>query len=65
MKPNFLFSLLSLLPVHHPVQQQNHVLVSETAHYSDKKVFDNAASHKIDTWIHFQSNKHNWQKKMK
>ena len=62
MKLNFLFSLLSLLPVHPPVQQQNHVLVSETAHYSDKKVFDNVASQKIDTWIHFQSNKHNWQK---
>lgn len=62
MKINFLFPLLSLLPVHPPVLQQNHVLVSETLHPIQKKMFNVAVSDKVDTWIHFQSNKHNWQK---
>lgn len=60
MKFSFLFHLLSFLPVHPPLQN-NHILVSEVSLSNKKNVFDFAVNHKVDTWIHFQSNKHGWK----
>jgi hypothetical protein len=62
MKYSFLFHLLSFLPIHTPPPVVQHILISEVKLPDKTEIELLTKKKKIDTWIHFQSHKHGWDK---
>lgn len=62
MKYSFLFHLLSFLPIHTPPPIAQHILISEIQLPDKTEIELLTKKKKIDTWIHFQSHKHGWNK---
>lgn len=62
MKFSFLFHVLSFLPIHTPPPIAQHIILSEVQLSNKKEVESFTTRKKVDTWIHFQTHKHEWNK---